>query len=77
VLLRFGPTPAAATKLVEAAAVRGVPLRVIDIDNLKVAALYQRKLVLVRPDGHVVWREDVCPDDASALIDRTRGHIEP
>jgi len=33
----------------------------------------ERKLVLVRPDGHVAWREDACPDNASALIDRVRG----
>ena len=33
----------------------------------------ERKLVLVRPDGHVAWREDACPDDASVLIDRVRG----
>ena len=51
--------------------------RVIDINDPNIAALVDRKLVLVRPDGHVVWCGDVCPDDASALIDRVRGHLEP
>jgi len=72
VLLRFGRN-IDASSLVAAAADRGVPLKVVDIDNRDIAALYERKLVLVRPDGHVAWREDACPDNASALIDRVRG----
>jgi hypothetical protein len=27
----------------------------------------------VRPDGHVAWRADTVPTDATALIDRVRG----
>lgn len=38
-----------------------------------VAALYERKLVLVRPDGHVAWRADAPPADPLALADRVRG----
>ena len=37
------------------------------------AALYARRLVLVRPDRHVAWRADVEPDDALGLIDHLRG----
>ena len=44
-----------------------------DIDDAAIAKLYERKLVLVRLDGHVAWRGQVCPDDAFALIDRLRG----
>ena len=73
VLLRFGQTPATATGLVDAAATRGVPLQVVDIDEPKIAELYARKLVLVRPDGHVAWRDDVCPDDSLGFIDQVRG----
>ena len=72
VLLRFGRN-IDASSLVAAAAARRVPLKIVDIDNRDIAALYERKLVLVRPDGHVAWREDACPDDAFALIDRVRG----
>jgi len=50
-----------------------VPLDVVALDQPAIAALYQRKLVLVRPDGHVAWRGDAPPADALALIDRVRG----
>jgi 2-polyprenyl-6-methoxyphenol hydroxylase-like FAD-dependent oxidoreductase len=72
VLLRFDPGTDESS-LIAAAAVRQVPLRVVDIDKPEIAALYDRKLILVRLDGHVAWREDACPDDAFALIDRARG----
>jgi 2-polyprenyl-6-methoxyphenol hydroxylase-like FAD-dependent oxidoreductase len=76
VLLRFDRN-IDASFLVAAAAARRVPLKVVDVDNRDIAALYERRLVLVRPDGHVAWREDTCPDNALAIIDRSRGHIEP
>jgi hypothetical protein len=72
VLLRFA-RDIDASSLVAAAAARHVPLKVVDINSRDIAALYERKLVLVRPDGHVAWRADVCPDDPFALIDRVRG----
>jgi hypothetical protein len=59
--------------IVRAAEARGVPLRVEDVDSEAAAELYQRRLVLVRPDGHVAWRADAVPDDALTLIDRVRG----
>jgi hypothetical protein len=34
---------------------------------------YERRLVLVRPDGHVAWRADAEPQDARAVIDCVRG----
>jgi 2-polyprenyl-6-methoxyphenol hydroxylase-like FAD-dependent oxidoreductase len=73
VLLRFGKNSVEANKIVDAAAARRVPLIVRDIDDAEIAQLYERDLVLVRPDGHVAWRGDACPDDAFALIDRVRG----
>jgi 2-polyprenyl-6-methoxyphenol hydroxylase-like FAD-dependent oxidoreductase len=72
VLLRFpgAPEPAAVLK---AAARRALPLSVTDIESSEATALYQRRLVLVRPDGHVAWRGDDLPPDADALVDRVRG----
>jgi hypothetical protein len=71
-LLRFDPS-AAIDDLVAAAKRRRFPLTVLDIDDAEAAALYAKKLVLVRPDRHVAWRADVEPDDPLALIDHLRG----
>jgi hypothetical protein len=76
VLLRFARN-IDASSIVVAAATRRVPLAIVNIDNRNVAGLYERKLVLVRPNGHVAWRADTCPDDACALIDRVRGAGSP
>jgi Aromatic-ring hydroxylase, C-terminal len=48
---------------------------VADIEDPDAAALYERRLVLVRPDGHIAWRGDASPTDAVGLIDRARGAI--
>jgi 2-polyprenyl-6-methoxyphenol hydroxylase-like FAD-dependent oxidoreductase len=71
VLLKFAELPTQA--LERAAARRRVPLRVHRIDHSDAAALYQRALVLVRPDGHVAWRADAEPGDSLQLMDIVRG----
>ena len=43
------------------------------ITDPAIGALYERRLVLVRPDGHVAWRSDAPPADPLALVDRVRG----
>ncbi len=68
-LLRFDRAVEVAS-LVEAAALRCVPLVVLD---LAPQAPYREKLVLSRPDQHVAWRGDVLPRDPLQLIDRIRG----
>jgi 2-polyprenyl-6-methoxyphenol hydroxylase-like FAD-dependent oxidoreductase len=73
-LLRFSP---AAEPFSAAAREREVPLEVIDLAAPSVAELYERKLVLVRPDGHVAWRGDAPPLDAGAILDRVRGRQQP
>jgi hypothetical protein len=73
VLLRLGAAPPPGASIVNAAETRRVPLTVVDLADEKIAALYGRALVLVRPDGHVAWRADDAPADALALIDRVRG----
>jgi len=71
VLLNFAGLPTAA--LEQAAAERTVPLTVEPIASREAAALYEKPLVLVRPDGHVAWRGNAVPADALALIDTVRG----
>jgi len=56
-----------------AAALRDVPMQLIAPDDADIAGLYERKLVLVRPDAFVAWRGDECPADAGAVIDQVRG----
>ena len=71
VLMRFDGADTAV--LERAATARGVPLSIVDLDEPETMALYERRMVLVRPDGHVAWRGDVLPANADALIDRVRG----
>jgi 2-polyprenyl-6-methoxyphenol hydroxylase-like FAD-dependent oxidoreductase len=67
VLLRFDPAvdPSAVESAMRR---RGITFRVISIDDAAIAQLYERKLVLVRPDGHVAWRGDDAPVDADGLV---------
>ncbi|MDB5727646.1 MAG: monooxygenase FAD-binding protein [Noviherbaspirillum sp.] len=44
-----------------------IPLRCVRIDDERVAPLYEKPLVLVRPDGHVCWRGDKAPADVAAV----------
>jgi len=46
---------------------------VLDVASPDVASVYDRKLVLSRPDQHVAWRGDAEPADPMALIDLVRG----
>ena len=76
-LLRFGPTAPDVEPLANGFARRHVPLAVTTIADPAIAELYERRLVLVRPDGHVAWRSDSLPADPLALADRVRGADMP
>jgi len=71
-LLRLDPT-VGVDAIVGAARARRVPLSVLDVESDEAAGLYDRKLVLSRPDQHVAWRGDAVPADALGLVDRVRG----
>jgi 2-polyprenyl-6-methoxyphenol hydroxylase-like FAD-dependent oxidoreductase len=72
-LIGFGADAAEAAPLLEAAKKRNLPLTFAAIAEPHIAALYERKFVLVRPDGHVAWRDDRMPEDALCVIDVVRG----
>jgi 2-polyprenyl-6-methoxyphenol hydroxylase-like FAD-dependent oxidoreductase len=59
--------------LADAADTGGVPFEIVAIDLPAIHQLYEKNLVLVRPDGHVAWRGDMVPMEPIALIDRVRG----
>jgi hypothetical protein len=71
--IRFASPDANIEPLMAAASERGVPLEIVDLDHADAAAIYGRKFVLVRSDGHIAWRDDVLPDDAVSLVDHVRG----
>jgi 2-polyprenyl-6-methoxyphenol hydroxylase-like FAD-dependent oxidoreductase len=72
-LLRFGAGAPDTQALEQGFARRAVPLTVTTITDPAIGQLYERRLVLVRPDGHVAWRSDALPADPLALADRVRG----
>jgi 2-polyprenyl-6-methoxyphenol hydroxylase-like FAD-dependent oxidoreductase len=72
-LMRFGKAAADTRPLEVAATDRALPLRCCDIHSEAAEALYERRLVLVRPDGHVAWRGDEIPADPYDVVDRVRG----
>ncbi len=61
--VRFGRRVADRARL---RATRRAASRGDDREPRTCAALYQRTLVLVRPDGHVAWRADAPPADRAA-----------
>ena len=71
-LLRLDP--AIETAALEAAArLRGVPLKILDLEAPGASAFDSSRLILSRPDQHVAWRGNDLPADPLALIDRVRG----
>jgi 2-polyprenyl-6-methoxyphenol hydroxylase-like FAD-dependent oxidoreductase len=72
-LIGFDAGAAEAASLLNAARARRVPMEFVALREPKVAALYERRFVLVRPDGHVAWRDDRMPADPLRLIDVLRG----
>jgi 2-polyprenyl-6-methoxyphenol hydroxylase-like FAD-dependent oxidoreductase len=72
-LLRLGSDAPDTALLVTAAARAHMPLDCVTLIEPEVVQLYGRRLVLVRPDGHVAWRSDALPTDPDGLIARVRG----
>ncbi|TDK45674.1 FAD-dependent monooxygenase [Antarcticimicrobium luteum] len=77
VLFVLGPGGTGTAAFERAAAERRIPLDIVRIVEPAVCELYRRKLVLIRPDGHVAWRGDDCggADGAQALriLERATG----
>ena len=71
-LLRFGQR-IDASELIAAAARASIPLAVVDVGSADARELYERDLVLVRPDQHVAWRGNAAPSDPDRLLAQVVG----
>jgi 2-polyprenyl-6-methoxyphenol hydroxylase-like FAD-dependent oxidoreductase len=72
-LLRLGQSAPDASSITSAFVHRGVPFAIESFVDPEIVGLYARRLVLVRPDGHVAWRSDTLPPEPIALVDRVIG----
>lgn len=75
-LLRF--TEAAVIPLADAARTAQLPLTIVDIRDKHAHQIYERDLVLIRPDHHICWRASREPtilsqQTATQIIDQIRG----
>lgn len=74
-LLAFPGSQAGSVQALRAAfAQRAIPLEVVRLRDQEAARLYERPLVLVRPDGHVAWRGDDVAD-ADHVANVVRGAV--
>lgn len=80
---RFGPewtllvlaSPDGATDALRAAfALVGQQLDIVLLPDEGLAALYERRMALIRPDQIVAWRGDALPDDPAQLVRHLLGH---
>ena len=51
----------------------GIPLQLVKITDDDRLRILERKLLLVRPDQHVVWRGDKAPQDCAAILQHAVG----
>jgi hypothetical protein len=73
-ILRLGRTTADTTGIERPLRRLGAPVVVCEVTDGAVRQVYGRDLLLVRPDGHVVWRGDLPPSDPEALAAIATGH---
>jgi 2-polyprenyl-6-methoxyphenol hydroxylase-like FAD-dependent oxidoreductase len=71
-LLCFGDA-LAETPFTTAARQLGVPFAEVQLDEPAVSTLFERRYVLLRPDGHVAWRGDSIPDEPRTVLNVARG----
>jgi hypothetical protein len=73
-LLVLGPDAADPQPFVDAAARRGIELRVVRLPSADLRARYEVPLALIRPDQIVAWR-GTCADDAPQILGRALGDV--
>jgi hypothetical protein len=73
-LLRLSRGAGGTKALEHAAAARGIPLVVLNLDLPEARTLYGRDFALIRPDQHIAWRGDALPEDVDGLLMTVTGH---
>jgi hypothetical protein len=73
-LLRQRGNDSDPTALEKAFTAHDAPFAVLDVDSDAARTVYDRDLVLVRPDLHVVWRGDQLPKQAGSIAQIATGH---
>ena len=76
-ILKLGRSSADMSALENAIRAAGAPVRTIDLPDEAAREVYQRDLLLIRPDMHVVWRGDRAPENPQALAAIALGHRLP
>lgn len=61
--------------MVKEAVRRGIPMAHLVVEPT-VRAIWERDLVLVRPDQHVAWRGDRAPEDPNGVLDLVTGRFD-
>jgi len=72
-LLQLGRYAEGAEPFVKAFEAVGAPLSVHHFDDPALSRVYERRLLLVRPDLHVAWRGDRAPADVAAVVAHVTG----
>lgn len=72
-LLAIEADPDDVTALRAAYAERGIALEVVEIATAEASALFGARLVLIRPDQIVAWRQTEAPLDPAGIIDAVLG----
>ena len=75
-LLRLGDTHADTSGLEKALRDSGAPLTLLDIPDEAPRQVYGYDLLLLRPDMHIVWRDNRPPEDAGSVAAIATGNGE-
>ena len=73
-ILRLGKAKHDTSKLAGALKSFGAPVTGLDVPDQIAREIYGYYLILLRPDLHIVWRENAAPDDAVEVARIATGH---
>lgn len=76
-LLNFGDN--STDMFAELAAELGIPLDIVQVNDAHAATIYEKPLVLIRPDQHVAWRGETQPSKAELkeILNKVVGKAQP